>query len=349
MHKTLFISSQPSKNKMWDGERNKSVVIKSALEKANRKLIIIDYTKNKYLQTIKMIWHLLFSKCDDVFISKCIIGGTIALNLIRLFNKKIPIQFYIIGNGYIGFEDKKINFKNYNTIANLIVESPFVEEQMRPYTQKVNILIFPSVKPNLDIPFLPKKYDDDSPLKCLFFSRIIEEKGVLDAIHAIEQINDETNKLCFVLDVSGDFGKSESVEQVKEEIMQHSKDRQDINFVGTSINARSKEGYFKIREYDLHLFPTKFLQECAPGSIVDMFIAGVPTLSSKYPSYFVLMSEKNSFFFEQGNYDDFVAKLKYIYNHKNELSEKRFASFNEAKKYSEDVFVEFLITNIYFN
>ena len=65
------------------------------------------------------------------------------------------------------------------------------------------------------------------------------------------------------------------------------------------------DSYYRLQQYDLHVFPSRFVFECAPGSIMDMFIAGVPSLSSTFKSaeslYLIVILS-----FEQGNYDDLV-------------------------------------------
>jgi hypothetical protein len=60
--KLLFVASLPSKTLNFDGERNKSKdVLDSIVSKNIYDIKIIDYTKNKYFQTIKLILLLIFN------------------------------------------------------------------------------------------------------------------------------------------------------------------------------------------------------------------------------------------------------------------------------------------------
>ena len=74
-----------------------------------------------------------------------------------------------------------------------------------------------------------------------------------------------------------------------------------------------------------------------------MFVAGVPTLSSMFPSYRGLLNEKNSVLFVQNDLTDFENKLMYVYiNASRILNEKRKLSHAEYSKYTDEAFVKFL-------
>jgi len=49
--------------------------------------------------------------------------------------------------------------------------------------------IFPCVKKEYVLKPTQKDYSKDEPLKLIFFSRVIKDKGVLDAIEAVKKIN----------------------------------------------------------------------------------------------------------------------------------------------------------------
>ena len=111
----------------FDGERNKSRDVLNILKNmfCNSKIDIVNYSKNKYIQTIKLLFKLLFHKYDLIFVSKCIVGGSFAIYLINHFKKnRDKICFYLIGNGYEGFENKKIYFSDISKCKSIIVESP---------------------------------------------------------------------------------------------------------------------------------------------------------------------------------------------------------------------------------
>jgi len=342
----LFIASLPTSKLRFDGERNKAKAILDCFyDFGNYDIDIIDYTKNKYFQTLKMLFKSFFISYDTIFLSKCIVGGTIALHLLQLFAKsKKNITFYIVGNGYKGFENEKMHLEDIKKCSKVIIESPIVIEQMEAIDVH-NCLIFPCVKPNYSLPVLEKKYDPEETLHAIFFSRIYEHKGILDAVQAIININQGLKKPLFTLDIAGGREPNKENLDFEQKLLSLCAGHDEIRYLGISFSIRGIESYKQLQNYDLHIFPSHFDQECAPGAVVDMFIAGVPTLSSNFSSAKWLMSNENSFFFTMKDVADLQQKLLYIFEHKTELAKKRFTTNAESQKYTHDAFVRFLLDN----
>lgn len=346
IRKVLYISSLPSKKRHFDGERNKSMAILNCLKRLpGLHIDIIDYSKKKYFQAALMLLKVIFKRYDLVFLSKCIMGGSYALHLIFSFAKrtnKDNVVYYIVGNGYEGFDKHKIYFDDIRKCSKLIVESLEVSKQMNDYDIN-GVLIFASIKRDFDIPILVKEYNGSEPLKAIYFSRIHEGKGVADAIDAIIRVNKKARSLIYQLTIAGGVEKSDRdfVKGIEELCKKH----EEIIYLGPSFHVTGEDTYKKLQDFDLHLFPSHYRQECAPGSIVDMFIAGVPTLSSNFDSAKYMMDESNSYFFDMGNLDDFVSKLEQISSNRKELSKKRIESHKQKYKYTEDAFIAFLSEN----
>lgn len=341
----LFIASLPNDKFNFDGERNKSKDVLEILKSANEYQIqVIDYTKNKYLQTIKMLFLYFFKYFNCVFISKCFSGGSFALHLLnKIKHKKSKFFFYIIGNGYEGLEKKKLYFEDCNKCNAIIVESNIVVSQMMGKGVKNELMfVFPSVKPVYDINLLKKTYENEQPLKCIFFSRITPAKGLYDAVNAVIDVNNNFGKIAFTLDIAGGSTRNKEELELENYIIECERKYDFIHFFGNSFMINGIDSYLRLQKYDLHIFPSKFIFECAPGSIMDMFIAGVPTLSSRFPSSSLLLSDNDSYFFEQMNYADLVEKLKYVYLHSFELSQKRINTFELHFKYDKNSFFDFL-------
>ena len=338
--KVLFIASLPSKKQHLDGERNKSGVIFECLKKMGFKITVVDYTKNKYIQSIKLLTLIMTKKYDLIFISKCAVGGSFALHLVLRFGKKINkdnIYFYIIGNGFKGFDISHIYKDDFQKCRKVIVESPFVVKEMSEYNIN-NCYVFPCVKRIPSLNPTTKEYNTDSPLRLIYFSRITEEKGLTDLIQTVKLLNNK--KVMFFLDIAGGVSKEE-IDYEKKVIKMCDND-ENMNYLGESFSIIDDNSYKQLQRYDLHVFPSHFFQECAPGSIIDMFIAGVPTLSSEFENAKNILNEDNSFFFKFMDTKDLASKLLYVYSNKETLNNKRLLSSNEAKKYSVDSFIAFL-------
>ena len=346
MKKILFVASLPTKKMCFDGERNKSKDVLNAIKDIGKaKIDVINYSKNKYLQTLKLIILCFFKKYDYIFVSKCIVGGSLAIHIINFFKKqRNKVFFYLIGNGYEGFENKRIFFKDIAKCRRIIVESPIVATSMiNKGADSNNISVFPCIKPNYEIGVLKKYYPKQEPLKLIYFSRINRQKGLDDLLETVIRINEESHKTKFTLDVSGGVSNEPETIKFNNEVIDLCNKYKYLNYIGLSLKIDGLNSYKKLQEYDLHVFPSKFVQECAPGSILDMFVAGVPTLSSTFPSSKYLMNKDNSFFFEQFNKDNLFLKLNEIYDNQQELESRRIKSHEEYFKYTESAFIKMLI------
>lgn len=341
----LFIAPLPTKRMNFDGERNKSRDVFKALIKSNKyKIKLIDLSRNKFLQIIKMIFIALFRCYDAAFVCKCIVGGSLVLHILNKISKKKPKYFYIVGNGFEGLESKKIYFDDINLCTSVIVESKKVKQSMiSKGLEDKKIHIFPCLKPTYEIECVNRSYKAKQPLKLIYFSRINPDKGLGDLIDVVIEINRRFSSPILYLDISGGVSNEPGIKEFNEHVIEQCKTHDFLRYLGMNLKIEGLDSYKKLQAYDLHVFPSRFKQECAPGSILDMFIAGVPTLSSKFPSYKDLLSDDNSFFFEQGSKTDLENKLLYIFeNSQKELNKRRFSSFEQRLKYTDDKFLELI-------
>jgi len=341
----LFIGSLPTNKFYFDGERNKSRDVLNALQnKYGKKCSIVNLSLNQYVQVIKMIFLSIFFEYDFIFVSKCLVGGSKAIKYLQKFankSNKHRIVFYLIGNGSNGFDDKVIHYDYVKHTRHIIVESPDVELELlsKKIVNKESVSIVPCLKPNYSIEPVEKEYPVKT-LKLIFFSRVTELKGVMDAITAVSNINEKFGKNMFELDIAGGSGFNEKEQSFLREVKQLASEKSFINYLGLDLRIEGEESYKRLQSYDLHIFPSKFYQECAPGSVIDMFIAGVPTLSSNFPSAKYLMSTDDSFFFEMNNIADLEKQLLFIYNNQIALNKMRINSYKKAKLYSETHFID---------
>jgi len=338
--KVLFIASLADESNHFDGERNKSSLMLKYLVSV-AKVTAINYTKNKYIQSLKMVFLLVFRRFDKIIISKAITGASVAFDILKFLHvKKEKIFYFMMGYGFVGFDDKRINPKgkkfkmqNFHYCKKIICEAQIVKDQLATYGFQ-NVSIFPCLKEQYEVKD-EKRFEIQKVLKLIFFSRAVDSKGVFDLISAIKTANSEAQK--FDLVIAGASIKSD-----EKKLLEEIKDRNDIHYLGTSFSVTGQETYQELAKYDLHVFPTKNKQEGIPGSIIDFFIAGVPTLSSSYPAVRQILDDDCAYFFEYENVDSLIQSLLHIYNHQEELFAKRKPALERAERYSPKRFVEFV-------
>lgn len=334
----LYLTCLVSQKEKYDGERIKNTLIYDALSKVAQ-VDAVDFTRHKILNLLKVFWFGLFrkNKYDLFIISKDPHGANIIqtiLNKTNVPNSKVvyfeigPFLYDRILNGSI----KKDTFINDRLI---VVETKSMKEELESLGFN-NIDIFPNFKPIYEIEFNEQKYPKDV-LNLVYFSRIEDQKGVYDLINCLNEINGDAIKMN--LDV---YGRPQNKEE--EEKIQNLCSKFDyLNYKG-KLDINGSTSYELLSKYDLHVFPTKY-SEGFPGTIIDFFIAGVPTLASSFARANDILTEQDSIIFEQHNEKDLLNKLNYIYNNQNVLTELRKNSYRRKDEFSTKSFDTYL-TNL---
>ena len=333
--KVLFISCLNTSKEKFDGERIKCTLIYESLKKFVN-LSVINLSVHKIINTLAIFFKTLFGKkkYDYVVISKDAHGANIIQKILKLsrypLNRVIyfeigPFLYDRILNGSI----KKETFTKDRLI---VVETPSMKEELESLGFE-RISVFPNFKPIIDVPFIEMKYPKES-LDLVFLSRIEEPKGIYDLIDCLSELNKD--KIRFNLDVYGRPQSDVEEKRIRELEQKYS----FVQYFGM-MEVGSFESYRTLSRYDLHVFPTKY-REGFPGSIIDFFIAGVPTLSSSFARAHEILSNNDSIIYEQGNTDDLMAKLLDLYNNQYQLVKLRKNSYSVREKYSVEAFENYL-------
>ena len=334
MKKVLFIASLNTSKERFDGERIKSTLMYSSIKKLTD-VEVINLSKHKLLGTFRILFHGLFSKkrFDKIIISKDPHGANIIVKVLKF--AKFPmdkILYFEIGpflydrilNGSI----KKETFLD----VPIIVETNSMKKELKSIG--VNVYdVFPNFKLIYDIE-LPKKSYPKDVLNLVFFSRLDEMKGVYDLLECVLDLNKNGPK--FNLDIYGKYSINFEEKSFNDLIS-----KSDLISYKGKLDINGAEEYRLLSQYDLHVFPTKY-SEGFPGSLIDFFIAGVPTLSSIFDRAYDILTDDDSFFFDKGNKEDLKKQLLYIYDNQITLSQKSLKTHNRRNEFSDKTFEEYL-------
>lgn len=333
--KILYISCLNTKKEQYDGERIKCTLVYNSLKKfADVK--VINLSEHKIFNTIRIFFEGLFNKkkYDYIVISKDAHGANIIQKILRL--AKYPsnkiVYFQVGPNLYIRINNGTIKKELFIDDKLIIIETETMKKELESLGFE-RISIIPNFKPIIHIDYSEQNYPKDI-LKLVFLSRIEEPKGIYDLIDVLSKINKEKTK--YVLDVYGRPQNKEEEEKINALSIQYD----FVNFLGT-IPVDNKETYEQLSQYDLHVFPTKY-PEGIPGTLIDFFIAGVPTLSSEFARVHEILTEKDSIIYKQGDNKELQEKLEYIYDNQSILNELRKNSYNRKEDYSVERFEESL-------
>lgn len=335
MKKILYITCLNKKNRKYDGERIKNTYIFDVLNK-NYKTTTINLSVHKFINSFRIIWNGLFSKkkYDYLIISKDPHGANIIQRMLKMvgFPSSKIIYFEIGPFLYTRIQNKTINPRTFIDDKMIVVETKSLKDELESIGF-TNIDVFPNFKPLPNNKFKKINYPKKQ-LELVFLSRIEEQKGLFDLIDALIIVNKDYIK--YRLDIFGRIQSSNDRIKLYDYLNKYK-----FLSYGGKMDVGSEESYETLSNYDLHVFPTRY-SEGFPGSLIDFFISGVPTLSSSFQRANEILSPDDSIVFEQFNTKDLIEKLVYIYNNQSLLNTLRSHSFDKRKEYSIQAFEEYL-------
>jgi glycosyltransferase involved in cell wall biosynthesis len=150
---------------------------------------------------------------------------------------------------------------------------------------------------------LPIVKTESQVTRIVYYSRVIEEKGIELLLEVLNDINNKSG-----YDISLDFYGP--VEEGYLMFLNENYIKDDRgNYKGVIIPSNVRK---TLSKYDLMVFPTNYYDEGFPGAILDAFSSGLPVLSSnfKYSSE-VIQSGYNGFVFNFNDKDDLQKWLIY--------------------------------------
>ncbi len=178
------------------------------------------------------------------------------------------------------------------------------------------------------------------PYSFCTFCRVTKTKGITDAIEAIKIINDDYGMVKVRLDIYGPLD-----EEYKEEFDSIINNCEYISYKGS---IPSEEAQDVLKYYYFHLFPTYYIGEGLPGTIIDCLNAGLPTIASDwaYNTEFINV-DKTGYIFKVKDSTDLAEKIRIALN----LDEDRYSNMRkecleQAKKFDINTVMSTVISRM---
>ena len=229
--------------------------------------------KSKISFVISFIKCLL--SCKDIILIVSRNGLKVFLPILysvtKLFGKRIYNN--IIGGNITELIDQNPKYIKYmkGFVVNWVQMPRMVESLNRLGIRNVDLL--PNSKP-IQIAS-GDEYELSYPLRFCTFSRISKAKGIELAVEVIQRINREKGYIVATLDIYGvpDAGYEKRLDEL-------------IASASNCVNYKGVVKYDKssivLSKYFMLLFPTTFVGEGFPGTIIDAYAAGLPVLASDW-------------------------------------------------------------------
>ena len=199
-----------------------------------------------------------------------------------IFRRKLH---YIVIGGWLPefIKNKKILSYMLKKFDGIYVKTKKMKNSLEDFGFK-NVFLMPNCKDLEIVPLSELKTEFREPFNLCTFSRVMKEKGIEDAIFAVESINKKYGKTVFTLDIYGqvDEGQKQWFEYLKKSFPEYVKYKGTVSF-DKSVDV--------LKNYFALLFPTRFFTEGIPGTIIDAYASGVPVISSKWENFDDIIEE----------------------------------------------------------
>ena len=180
----------------------------------------------------------------------------------------------------------------------------------------------------------PLNYSDleltkSEPYRFCTFSRVVEEKGITDAIIAVDTINKKYGRDVCCLDIYGLIEPG-----YKETFYRLLKEHRQAKYCGV---VSAEESVEILRNYYCLLFPTKYQTEGIPGTIIDGFAAGLPVICSDWIRCRQLVEDGyNGLIYPFGSFDGLIEKMQFAVEHPENIRKLKANSLSSFSLYQAE-------------
>ena len=328
------------KNIFNDGQTVKTIALHDGLVRAGITVTKVDtyYVKrNPALFAVQFMKMLIRDKRIVVLLSS---NGRksffpILYYISKYFGKKI--YHYGIGGRLAKEVQENHQWKKYvNSFEGNWMESHLLVDDL--HAQEIsNAVYVPNFKKlkmvsEGDLPKEVKK-----PFRFCTFSRVMEEKGITDAINAIEEINHRHGVRIAELDIYGPV--EPGYKDRMEELLKSAK---ACRYCGVINATQSVE---TVMQYYCLIFPSHWRHEGIPGTIIDALSAGVPIISRKW-QYCTEMIDHGVtgliYPFEEP--EKLSETIEYAITHEEEIMGMKKNCLIKANEYREEVVIKQILS-----
>ena len=236
------------------GETMKNQLMIQKLEELGVKCHQIDFKnwRRHPWVFLELAWNMLFNRKATLIFSTSTINVYPMMKLMYKLKWKQHTVHWVIG-GNLGelvkngkFDEKVIGYMDWT-----IVESPIMVEQLQAKGVK-GVFQLPNFKPITYYPAIEERIKslNTRPLRSVFLSRIMAEKGCDYILECAKQLNAMGLEDSYSIDFYGKV--ADTYEDVFERKI---KALSNVKYRGF-LNLRENAGYDKLAEYDMMLFPT---------------------------------------------------------------------------------------------
>jgi DeoR/GlpR family transcriptional regulator of sugar metabolism len=154
------------------------------------------------------------------------------------------------------------------------------------------------------------------------------EKGITDAINAIRAINESQGKIVVALDIYGQIEPS-----YEEKLNALVAENSDFVTYGGIVDSQGSVEVLK--NYYALLFPTYWVGEGLPGTVVDAFAASLPVIATDWNANSeIIEHNKQGIIYPNGNIKSLKDAIEWSINHTDIMAKMRIESRAAFNRYT---------------
>ena len=332
MNKVVIIGHFGGPKKFNDGQTIKSLALYNALTKSIGDVSKVDTYYIKH-NPIKFVFQFLSMvlRNKKIIVLVSINGRKFLFPILYVLSKYLKKEVYHSGiGGRLArevSEDK--NLKKYVTYfkANWMESKLLVENLKKQGVE--NAVYVPNFKRLTKLTPDEIEYNVAKPFAFCIFSRVMKEKGVEDAIKAVEELNAKYDSQVAVLDI---FGPIE--EGYDEQLMKLLDKSPNCKYRGVVEANKSVE---ILKHYFCLLFPTHWRHEGIPGTIIDALASGTPIISRKWQYCTeMIVDHITGFIYEYDYPEELINIIDYAISHPEVLNGMKKNCLEKSEEYREE-------------
>lgn len=254
------------------------------------------------------------------------IFAPMAAILKKIFGKQVH---YVVIGGWLAnmLDQHKILRKCVLTFDGVYVETEKMVHDLRKLGVD-KVLYMPNCRKYVD-----KQHtvaNKSKLIRVCTYSRVVKEKGIIDAIKIVQKANEFLGEKKFILDIYGKI----ALEFKNEFELIIAENENDVKYCGVK---NSDQGAETLEQYFCLLFPTYYIGEGFAGTILDAFVARTPVIANDWKyNKDIIKNRENGFIYPFRNIEQAARDLCELYENENLYKYLQNGCYISALMYSTD-------------